>query len=109
MKTEDVSRLITIVTDPKTDFKAIALILAHLYPTTFFKCFEKVVVPDDFEQELIHILNQPMTTDWSTHPKIMAIKHYKRVQQCDIKTAKNAIEDLIPKWRERKIIPDNIH
>lgn len=110
MKTKNISKLITILTDPKTDYKAIAMNLAHHYPAMFLNCYDKIILPDKFEQELICILNQPCKdlTNWATNPKILAIKYFRTVKLCDLRIAKDEIERMIPKWREKGLIPKTI-
>ncbi len=99
MNKDNLGKIINIIGNPATDYKAIAIQVAIAYPTTFLKCAKLSI--KEFPMSNVEKAVFPYINGGEL---INAIKEYRSLTGSGLKEAKDACEALRAKWlQEGKI------
>jgi ribosomal protein L7/L12 len=98
MKKSVISNILSVINNPQTDYKKIAMEVAKEHPMIFLKCAgfnpEKPAefAMDALEKEIYGLLKSDLLID--------AIKIYRAKTGMGLKEAKDAVEAYRDKWRK---------
>ena len=98
-----IESIVNILSNPNTDYKAIALEVARKYPQTFLKCAGCPTVITNKENDAAHALAQMTSIEQKIFPiikydKIQAIKTLRTITGISLMEAKHACDSMQDKW-----------
>ena len=102
MKQEIVDQLIDVLTNPNTDFKAIAMRIAKKNPEVFINAADNIANPSN---TIDPSLDNSILDLLKNNNVVAAIRLYRNSTNSGLVEAKDVVEKMRKDWRRQGILP----